>query len=81
MKLQLLDVSAIGAFGLGSVSGASSYFGWFNFINTYSQGLGVVIAFLSFVTGVYFMTRSARSQSPLTSYPRPLLPGEGDSFA
>lgn len=62
MKTQALDVSAIGAFGLASTSGASSYFGWFNFINSNAPGIGVLLSLVFGVIGVVFMFKSARKE-------------------
>lgn len=62
MKYQLLDASAIGAFGLSSVSGASSYFGWFNFVNTYAPGIGVLLSLFFGLVGAYFMFKSSKKE-------------------
>lgn len=43
-----------GAAALAVSTGASSYLGWFDFINQYASGIGVIISFLAFVSAVVF---------------------------
>jgi len=45
---------ADGATTLAVGSGASSFFGWFTFINEYAPGIGVILSFIFGVIGLIF---------------------------
>lgn len=64
MNLHALDVSAIGALGLasvtGAVTGANSYFGWFNFVNLNAPGIGVLLSIIFGIIGIIFMFKAAK---------------------
>ncbi len=65
MKLHVLDASAIGAFGLASASGASSVFGWFNFVNYYAPGIGVFLSLFFGTFGAICMFRAASNKKEI----------------
>jgi len=54
VKQESLKVLADGATTLAVGSGASSYFGWFVFINEYAPGVGVILSFVFGVVGIIF---------------------------
>jgi len=58
VKLESAKHLADGATTLAISTGASSYFGWFTFINSNAPGIGVLLSFFFGVTGLifYFMT-------------------------
>lgn len=56
------EASAIGALTLASASGASSYFGWFNFVNSNAPGVGVFLSLIFGMIGVYFMFNASNKQ-------------------
>lgn len=54
MKQESVKHLADGATTLAVSSGASSYFGWFTFINENAPGVGVILSFLFGVIGIIF---------------------------
>lgn len=58
MKQHTSEVLGHGTTGLAVSSGASSYFGWFQFINDNAAGIGVLLSFVFGTIGAifYFLT-------------------------
>ena len=54
MKQESVKHLADGATTFAVGSGASSYFGWFVFINEYAPGVGVILSFIFGTIGIIF---------------------------
>jgi len=54
VKQESVKVLADGATALAVGSGASSYYGWFIFINEYAPGVGVILSFFFGSIGIIF---------------------------
>ncbi len=54
MKQESVKSLADGAMTLAVSSGASSYFGWFTFINDNAPGIGVLLSFMFGSIGIIF---------------------------